>query len=564
MDQQYNLQDVLRCCLCEIQVPGLYCDICNTPLCSICVEKHLLDESNEHKIVLFKTRTFNQSLPKCTEHTRKQCELYCKNCDIPICVACTCSEEHQGHFFEEVSQSFEFQKKTLQKDLLELERTIFPIYKELASKIQDLKSELRTNSLRLKTSLREQQEYLQGIIDTITKKLDSEITEMDSKCMTILDKEEDEISQKLSNITEIIADLTQILSSEDVRLVSAYKSRIPEFRTVPPNLRISFPRFTPEIFNVEDIYEKFGFLSKLSIKKEEQSYSVGFAGDNSPFIVNPKIEVPRIITQIKTAYGHSNALRSVSCLNDEVWVTGNDNFLRLYNLHGELMKSITTKSGNRPWDIAVTKRGSLVYTDPRDYSVNIVNDAQIQTLFRLSGWKPFYVCCTSSGDLLIVMDTEDYKYAKVVRYSGTTAKQIIQFDHKGDRFYSSGEFRLIKYIAENRNFDICVADSWSRSIVVVNQAGELRFKYTEPLPSSLNKTFRPRGIATDSHSRILIADNSNDCIHIIDQDGQFVRFIIICALDRPHDVCVDTSDNLYVTERESGKLKKIQYDTSTD
>lgn len=121
MDQQYNLQDVLRCCLCEIQVPGLYCDICNTPLCSICVEKHLLDESNEHKIVLFKKRTFNQSLPKCTEHTRKQCELYCKNCDIPICVACTCSEEHQGHFFEEVSQSFKFQKKTLQKDLLELE-----------------------------------------------------------------------------------------------------------------------------------------------------------------------------------------------------------------------------------------------------------------------------------------------------------------------------------------------------------------------------------------------------------------------------------------------------------
>lgn len=87
MDQQYNLQDVLRCNLCEIPVPVLYCDFCNTPLCNICVEKHLLDESNEHKIVLFNKRTFNQNLPKCTKHTIKQCELYCKNCNTPICVA---------------------------------------------------------------------------------------------------------------------------------------------------------------------------------------------------------------------------------------------------------------------------------------------------------------------------------------------------------------------------------------------------------------------------------------------------------------------------------------------
>lgn len=96
--------------------------------------------------------------------------------------------------------------------------------------------------------------------------------------------------------------------------------------------------------------------------------------------------------------------------------------MRLYNLKGELVREIHTKSGNKPYGIAVTKNGDLVYTDNEEETVNILKNNKTQTQIRLQGWKPLGVCCSISGDILIVMNND--KISKVVRYSGLTKKAI--------------------------------------------------------------------------------------------------------------------------------------------
>ncbi|XP_062576113.1 uncharacterized protein LOC134238002, partial [Saccostrea cucullata] len=150
-----------------------------------------------------------------------------------------------------------------------------------------------------------------------------------------------------------------------------------------------------------------------------------------------------------------------------------------------------------------------------DKIVKIIKNERIEEVIRLQSWKPRSVYSTSSGDLLVIMDSNDYTQAKLVRYSGSTEKQSIQFDDKGKPIYSP---RCI-HITENKNLDICVSDRGSRAVVMVNQAGKLRCRYTGHTPSLKNGAFHPQGITTDSQSHILTADNNKSCVHIIDQDG---------------------------------------------
>ncbi|XP_065939111.1 tripartite motif-containing protein 43C-like [Magallana gigas] len=550
MDPEYNLQDVLRCHLCETPGPPMYCVICNKYLCKACEWDHILsDLSKEHKVVSFKKRGYT---PKCQKHPSKICEHYCEQCDIPICATCLSSEEHNGHQFIEITKTMDKKKELIQKELQELDKSVYLKYQEIASINQVQKSALNEKSQKLTTEIDKHGEDLHREINTIIRNMKSNVEETDTKHLAVLDKQEDEIKHTISEITQTITELRTLLDSNDVSRVSAYKSRNDEFRRLPPKLTVSLPSFTPQKINKEQLYLQFGSLSASSINTEEHGYTMESPGAESSPPDRPLIDVHRIITQIDTECG---GLYSVSCLSDEeIWMRGNDNIMRLYNLSGELVKSVQTKSGNYPHDIAVTRSGDLVYTDYSDRTVNIVKNTQIQTVIRLRGWRPWGVCSTSSGDLLVVMVSDDDKQTKVVCYSGSTEKQSIQYDDKGQPLYSSGGY---KYIRENRNLDICVSDYGASAVVVVNQAGKLRFTYTGT-PSTTRVSFYPYGITTDSQGRILTAD-SNNRIHILDQDGQFLRYIDNCHLQHPWGLCVDTRDNLFVTEYNTGKVKKIQY-----
>ncbi|XP_048741777.2 E3 ubiquitin-protein ligase Midline-1-like [Ostrea edulis] len=551
MDPRHSAQDVIRCDLCETAIVQRYCDFCHVNLCIACIGKHIADDYDKHKVVPFQNRKSTLVYPKCKTHKTEKCKLHCKECDMFVCSLCTAAAKHKGHTFLILSEIFNKRKLNIRKDSEEIENVISPTYKEMAIDLETQINNLDGEYVKFTTVVTKHGEEWHKEIDNAINKMKNEIVEMKIKHLEILKKHLDEIKQIQSLIEQSLITLEKLEESNEVSVTMEYRSKNKEFRKLPPKVRVSLPTFSPNTIDSKQLYKSLGSLIPLSFMTDENGSTLKKV-ETSP---KELMGEPELVTAINTGY---EKLRNVTCLSEEeFWTSADVSIMICFNVQGTASNTIKTKLGGWPRDIAVTSDGDLVYTDWKTKTVNKVKRGQTEEVIRLRGWKPLNLCVTSSSDLLVTMRSDDETQSKVVRYSGSTEKQAIQYDDEGKPLYS--ENNKIKYISENRNLDICVADFGAGAIVVVNQAGKLQFRYTGHSSTTKHKAFEPFGITTDSQSQILTADSNNHCIHILDQNGQFLRYIDNCDLKGPVGLCVDKIDNLFVAEFYSGNVKKIKY-----
>lgn len=213
MDPDNSLQDIVRCHICEDHVPSLHCAICDTHLCNDCEWEHISDESEKHKIVSFRMR---RSYRKCPNHFAEVCESYCEQCDKPVCVKCLFSKKHKRHDIIDIATRLENKKEALQRDLQELEQSLYPSYGEIANSIPVQKTQLQENIDESLKAIDTNEEYLHREIHSHHMKMKSDLNEIKSKQTAILIKHEDEIRHMMSEITKSIADLKKMMGSNDI------------------------------------------------------------------------------------------------------------------------------------------------------------------------------------------------------------------------------------------------------------------------------------------------------------------------------------------------------------
>ncbi|XP_062595923.1 pyrin-like [Saccostrea cucullata] len=420
MDPRTSAQDVMRCDLCETAVIQMHCDTCLVNLCKACVGEHIsTGESKDHKVVKFHDRQCTPLYPRCTTHAKERCEMYCKQCDIPVCPSCLASKQHLGHELSKVFQVLEEKKDIIVKERNELIDTIYPTYQDIASNVQNRMSQLEKEYGDLSTAIIKHEEDWHREIDKLVKKIKAEVDEMKNTQLQTLQKQLNEINKTMSDITEEINSIETAIDTNDLSKLFSVKSNVSRYINLPHKMIPLLPKFIPEKIHWEELSKIFGAFSSDSLKTDEHGYSMKTtqkspeAGSYPP--VKQLLDGPETVTTIDT--GYRDNLYNVVCLSDEeIWTNGYDSTMKLFSINqGSLLKSITTKSWKIPFDIAVTKSGDLVYTDTSDRTVNIVKNEKIEKVIRIQNWRPRSVCSTSSGDLLVIMDSDDYKQAKVVR-----------------------------------------------------------------------------------------------------------------------------------------------------
>nr|XP_022314599.1 uncharacterized protein LOC111119076 [Crassostrea virginica] len=195
----------------------------------------------------------------------------------------------------------------------------------------------------------------------------------------------------------------------------------------------------------------------------------------------------------------------------------------------------------------------LIYADSKKHVIKRIKmDNKVTEFIKTGEWEPLRIHSSKiNGDILVGMIKDGV--AKVTRYNKTGRKiQSIQRDNKEQELYSNPD-----YITENINGDICTSDFGIRAVVVVNKSGLHRFSY-----SGQQSGFRSYGICTDVVGHIIVCNIclENLTVEILDQDGQFLRFLLE-EPDTffPYSVCMDDENNLHVGQYYTNKVTVWKY-----
>jgi hypothetical protein len=535
-------QDILTCDFCneENVVGDMYCKTCSLRLCGICVSKHIETSkvSCVHDIARFNaTKDFLR--PTCKSHPNYKCEMFCRQCNVPFCSQCLSQGFHKQHDITGICGRYAVLMKKILKDTHYLEENMVPEFDKnvgiMSRRIEEATErydEIATTMCHVGNDWHKQ-------LEVAIMQHKEEIQETKRKDIDALSKCQVSLTLPRAAIKRTIEQNKQIINSLDFNRLFEYQSSVESFRRIPPTIDIKTATFEQ---HTTLLHQLVGLIGKLG-----NSHTTDIPG----YTIKTHMDSPVLLATFHSKY--RKGIRRLRCHGGKLaWMCGfYDRLMKSVDLHGTMIQKFQSSSKHSPVCMTVNKHDELIFLD--DHSVNIVRDGECECLFMVQDWTLRSVCSSSlSNELLVGMTNQEKTEGKVVRYSGAQILCEIQKDPDGNLL-----FCLPSFLTENRNFDICVTETTLQKVQVLDNTGNLRFTYSGN--SLMKNTFKPMDLATDSKSQILIADISNNCIHIIEKDGKLVKIIDHFNLQEPMSISVSDNDDLWVGESNSGKVKVIKY-----
>lgn len=112
-----------------------YCDVCYISLCKLCIGEYILNDYDKYKVVFFQEWKLSLIFLICKLYFNKMCYLYCKLCDVLICVLCIVFDEYKGYDFRVFEDIYKIKKECIEKDIREIENVIVLIYEEIKNEL---------------------------------------------------------------------------------------------------------------------------------------------------------------------------------------------------------------------------------------------------------------------------------------------------------------------------------------------------------------------------------------------------------------------------------------------
>ncbi|XP_062590546.1 E3 ubiquitin-protein ligase TRIM36-like [Saccostrea cucullata] len=544
-----------------------YCNSCHQQMCKPCRDQHLkISENKNHEVVLYQLRKRQLPVQKCKIHPTKDIDIFCKECNIPLCSKCATMQEHQGHRFTDLETIYSDKFKLCQKELYKIHNYFVPTTQDLQKEVREDATEVKQIMDSIRTSMKAEADSLKNMVDTVLSENMEELNQIEKSLLEKLKSQEKTFDDYIVYLSDLVKEFQSYLSSTKL---TNFTTKLPEnlqIKSIPETTKPVKPEFSSAQYSKKEVAKLLGKITETNRKEtlrrvkpmETVSFSTSIktTSEQDKDLKSDKKQTLSLSASVTKVREFNVPVVDNVChvsldQSDRLWISDNKGNLVQTDLQGNVIQKIKT-SGRMEGYHTVTQDSDLIFTDQNKNVINrMTQDNNITEFIQNGDWEPLSIHSSHiNGDLLVGMWTDEE--GKVTRYNKTGKElQNIQRDNKGQGLYSYPHF-----ITENINGDICTSDFNKWAVVVVNKSGQHRFSYT-----GQKSEFYPYGICTDVLSHILVCDRYTNTVHLLDQDGQFLSLLLTRqqGVEYPRSMCVDDANNLCVGQPFSKKLTVYKY-----
>ncbi|XP_062597972.1 protein PML-like [Saccostrea cucullata] len=547
-----------------------YCNSCHQQMCKSCRDQHLkIPENKNHEVVLYQQRKRQLPVEKCKIHPTKDIDIFCEECNVPLCSKCSTMQDHRGHQFIDLEVIYTEKFEICHTELSKIHNYFVPTSQDLQREVREDATEVKQIMDSIRTSMKAEAESLKNMVDTVLSENMEELNQIEKSLLEKLQSQEKTFDDYIAYLSDLVKEFQSYLSSTEL---SNFTTKLPEnlkIKSIPETTKPVTPEFSPAQYSKNDVDKLLGKITVTNKKEklrrvepmEIASFSTSMKSTSQQTKQDKHVKSDKkqtlslsaSVTKVRefNVPGVDNVYHVSLDQSDRLWISDNDGNLVQIDLQGNVIQKIKTSGGSGYH--TVTQDGDLIFTDQYKKVINrITQDNNITEFIKTGDWTPLSIHSSHiNGDLLVGM-WKIGEVGKVTRYNKTGKElQNIQRDNKGQKLYSEPH-----YITENINGDICTSDWSKKAVVVVNKSGQHRFSY-----KGQESEFNPYGICTDVLGHILVCDGVSDTVHLLDQDGQFLSLLLTQqqGVEYPRSVCVDDENNLYVGQRDTNTLTVYKY-----
>ncbi|XP_061192179.1 E3 ubiquitin-protein ligase TRIM50-like [Saccostrea echinata] len=423
-DPDNRAQDIKRCQLCpgkdRKSAAETVCNTCQVNLCKDCVGHHMIfNPTIRHDVVTFEFKKSEIIPPQCKVHGEKQCEMFCEQCESPICQKCLASGSHENHNVPHISEIYSSKQEIIIKDLSELKTSIAPVYESILSEMKEMLSSIEQKHEERQRAIDEFGEIWHKLVDNVINKYQRDARKMERDDANSIKNLGADFQKHYLLIQSAMDENKSILASNDPSKLFNYTSKNEKFRTIHSRFELKVPEFSLRklteqalCYIIGDIPETKKICIQGQVLKAPQSKS------SSEKAVKKCLDLPLTVGEINTDVD----IYQVACIphTDHFYVSGVNGIIKLISKEGEVLRKITTTAENiESKALTFTREGHLVYIEKGGRVINKVEENKIKCVLKVQDWVLDAICSTYTDDLLLLMSFPDtikfIQHRKVVR-----------------------------------------------------------------------------------------------------------------------------------------------------